>query len=220
MRPCSLLLLALAGCSYTSAYTPPMDGRPRVVWKDGDVAADFAGGGLRPTCAEALAAAIEAGELTVHGTRTRGAAELRDRLLIHSVSVRPPPPEHPGYLGVHLAYVGTSRSSSGGSSGKAAEALAVALVLVLAPIDIYLALAPAESAGHASEVIDLVNGYNAAIALGLEACTGEPRRPRREPPPEAARPDVSPSRPGEVPEVGSSTVTPSGAIDHTAEGTW
>lgn len=48
------LCLALVSCVYTSEYTPPRDGRARVVWRDNRMVTTLAGGILEPDCARAV----------------------------------------------------------------------------------------------------------------------------------------------------------------------
>ena len=53
-----LLGVLLAGCGYTSQYTPPLDGRPRAVWREDRVVVSTSGAWVPPACA------VAAGEMT------------------------------------------------------------------------------------------------------------------------------------------------------------
>lgn len=48
------LCLSAVSCVYTSEYTPPRDGRARVVWRDNGMVTTLAGGVLTPDCARAV----------------------------------------------------------------------------------------------------------------------------------------------------------------------
>ena len=49
------LSFLVVGCTYTSQYVAPLDGRPRAVWADNHVVLDPAGAAISPGCAALLA---------------------------------------------------------------------------------------------------------------------------------------------------------------------
>jgi hypothetical protein len=178
-------LSALAGCSYTSAYVPPPDGRARVVWRETNVAAHLPRS-LGPECADELLAAMRGGEVVFVPREPAGVWWWSPG----SVVLPGGGPATPGAGsrfgahgsggGVHVAGGGVHGSSGGGhggggNGGGGGQGAAVALVIALVALPVLtLALATSrpENEEEAAAATDRVNAYNDLARVGDPACAG------------------------------------------------
>lgn len=181
LRPASLrlaaapLLLAL-GCSYTSQYTAPADGRVRPVWHDDRVLVEPSGAAPSAECSRAALDLTRTDVLRQpkeYGVVRREAYWVPRYFgppIVVAAGLGPVLPRPPLFVPVlvplrpGVAVVGAAPAlrlgSGGGDSGKALALLAVIALVVLPVVDVVLAAAPAESVSASAQAIDQVNALN------------------------------------------------------------
>ena len=198
----ALLLVAVAGCGYTSQYSPPVDGRPRAVWRNDKVVVSASGVARSPECAEAVAElsdnARPAPPDPPSGYYTP--QWYGPPLVMLTPGLAPPLPRPPIFFSPSLtiaAAVARSgphgggglrldpgapakgiRGGSGDTKGLEAAVLYMAVValLVLPVVDTTLSLIPAEGVTDSIAAIDEVNAWNDLLRWPGSPC-GPPAPP-------------------------------------------
>lgn len=189
------LALTLAGCGYTSQYTPPLDGRARAVWEEDRVVMEVATPSS-PECQAALEERLARpwapdGPRRVQGywtpryygpaiiVATPGLAPnfalaplfLPHRLLLHGLAHGVGPPA------VSVSDPAPALRGGGDGLGKAAVVLAVVALAVLPAVDVGLALSSPEDARASVAAMSEVSAYNDLARLPGSPCgeaTGAP----------------------------------------------
>jgi hypothetical protein len=197
-------LAALSGCTYTSRYAPPDDGRARVVWRESGVVAHLPRTTSAAACAQAAEVAMD-GEPFTAGATPVGVVwwvPVPPPVIVveggagATGHVRAAPGAVPGRTAATPRVSGgatrgtsggrtggsgrsswRSGSKTGGSSnglGAAALAVAVLALVALPAITITIAATTPEDAETSSAAIDRVNAYNDVARGGDPACEGAP----------------------------------------------
>lgn len=170
------LAAAIAGCGYTSEYTPPADGRARAVWVGDGVKVDRSGAAATDACEKEVSRIAGGGALEVaafHGwwiPRYYGDPIVVGRAGLAPMLLRPPVFVPRLIVVAHAAPspargVGAGRlpdlNLGGGKDTAYVLLVAAAIALIVLPaVDLWMALDHPTSSEDASRAIDRVNVYN------------------------------------------------------------
>jgi hypothetical protein len=194
-------LAPLAGCTYTSDYVPPQDGRARPIWSENEVVASLPA--ADPSCLEettALAAGqsprvyVRGGRTVVYGgptivvwappvvrvhgasgsTRTHGSSVAR-RTATPTTPTTHAASRSPQRHGAGNRGNDTSSTqSSQGKGNPGAElvaALAVIAILAMPAITLSIALTNPGADKQSARAVDTVNAYNDLTRTGGTPCS-------------------------------------------------
>jgi hypothetical protein len=153
MRVAAAVCLMAAACSYTSLYVAPVDGRARVVFKDGVATVTGPPQLLSADCQRRVEQII--------GAQSPQVAVAR-------------PIVHPAWSGATtIAARPTAKASSASRSSPADLGRAALGVIVLAPVvAVVLVASPSEAPAPTSAAIDWANAFNDARNRGEWECGG------------------------------------------------
>lgn len=184
---CPLLLVIVAvlsgeGCSYSSLYVSPADGRARTVWRENNVVVDLSSGLASDVCLYQVGAATHTSRFYLMDERLElapvsspypvamlddfwipvfyGSPILASRAVIERPAVVFAPPRGRTVAPPPSRSNVASESKHGDSESRAFTAAAIAALVILPIVDLVLAINRPESSTRSAQAIDQVHAYN------------------------------------------------------------